>query len=213
LKNKNPTPESVLGQRGSLAATCLVQSPAPRSIWVERFLPFLRRLADWANRLGVSLIGKGGPASATTEWNPLGEIAASDSRNTACAQAFGAPWIGVDLDGTLAEWTPDLGVERIGEPVPEMIERVRVWIAEGYRVKIFTARACAPALIPPIREWLQKHHLPDLEVTNAKDFAMIELWDDRCVQVHSNLGQPVTPSRPAANGLGAGGLTSEPSSK
>ena len=33
--------------------------------------------------------------------------------------------------------------------------------------------------IPPIREWLKKHGLPELEITNAKDMDMIELWDDR----------------------------------
>jgi hypothetical protein len=35
--------------------------------------------------------------------------------------------------------------------------------------------------------------LPDLEVTNAKDMDMIELWDDRAVQVIPNTGNPVTP--------------------
>jgi hypothetical protein len=30
-----------------------------------------------------------------------------------------------------------------------------------------------------------------LEVTNVKDLHMVELWDDRCVQVVSNTGEPV----------------------
>jgi hypothetical protein len=34
--------------------------------------------------------------------------------------------------------------------------------------------------------------LPDLEVTNVKDLHMIELWDDRCVQVTTNLGEPIS---------------------
>jgi hypothetical protein len=33
--------------------------------------------------------------------------------------------------------------------------------------------------------------LPELEVTNVKDHRMIELWDDRCVQVTTNLGEPI----------------------
>jgi len=33
--------------------------------------------------------------------------------------------------------------------------------------------------------------LPELEVTNVKDFAMIELWDDRCKQVIINTGELV----------------------
>jgi len=65
----------------------------------------------------------------------------------------------------------------------------------GYRVKIVTARAEQPDLaIPPILDWLEKHGLPQLEVTNAKDMDMIELWDDRCVQVIPNTGNPVGPN-------------------
>jgi hypothetical protein len=65
----------------------------------------------------------------------------------------------------------------------------------GYRVKIVTARAQnAELAIPPIRNWLNKHGLPDLEITNAKDMDMIELWDDRCVQVIPNTGNPVGPA-------------------
>ena len=65
----------------------------------------------------------------------------------------------------------------------------------GYRVKIVTARAQNPELaVPPIREWLAKHGLPELEITNAKDMDMIELWDDRCLQVIQNTGRPIGPN-------------------
>ena len=40
-------------------------------------------------------------------------------------------WIGVDLDGTLAfhgEW---LGHTHIGEPIPLMLKRVKLWLSEG----------------------------------------------------------------------------------
>jgi hypothetical protein len=43
-----------------------------------------------------------------------------------------------------------------------------------------------------IKEWLTGCGLPDLEVTNVKDLNMIELWDDRCVQVTTNLGEPIS---------------------
>ena len=72
-----------------------------------------------------------------------------------------------------------------------MFNRVKKWIAEGKTVKIFTARASSPRQIAAVKKWLARHGLPDLEVTNTKDLRMIELWDDRCVQVSTNLGEPV----------------------
>lgn len=98
-------------------------------------------------------------------------------------------WVGVDLDATLAEYNGWRGAENIGKPIPAMLERVKKWIAEGVTVKIFTARASIPEQIPPIHEWLEKHGLPRLEVTNVKDFAMVELWDDRAVQIIPNTGK------------------------
>ncbi|MBO93371.1 MAG: hypothetical protein CMI32_00530 [Opitutales bacterium] len=118
-------------------------------------------------------------------------------------QQFGAredlQWIGVDLDGTLCEAQNWQGFDHIGNPVPLMLKRVKIWLEMGYRVKIVTARAAEPEkAIPPIKAWLEKHGLPDLEVTNAKDMDMIELWDDRCIQVIPNTGRPITPMEPDA---------------
>lgn len=45
------------------------------------------------------------------------------------------------------------------------------------------------ANIAPVREWLRKHGLGDLEVTNMKDFDMELLFDDRCRQVETNTGR------------------------
>ena len=98
-------------------------------------------------------------------------------------------WVGVDLDGTLAHYTGWKGMEHIGEPIPAMMDRVRKWVDEGVTVKIFTARACVPEQIPFVHAWLEKQGLPPLEVTNVKDFAMIELWDDRCIRVEPNTGR------------------------
>lgn len=98
-------------------------------------------------------------------------------------------WIGVDLDGTLAHYDGWAGPESIGAPVPLMMTRVREWLRLGKEVRIFTARACVPEQIPPIKAWLAKHGLPDLAITNTKDFGMAELWDDRCIQVMPNTGQ------------------------
>jgi len=104
-------------------------------------------------------------------------------------------WIGVDLDGTLSEHSDAISLDQIGPPVPQMVARVKDWIGQGYTVKIFTARASIPEGIPPVERWLAEQGLPALEVTCEKDFHMIELWDDRGVQVIANLGQPVGTSQ------------------
>ena len=96
-------------------------------------------------------------------------------------------WIGVDLDGTLAHYESGQ-FPVIGDPIPRMMNRVRGWLAKGKTVKIFTARACEPEGIPPVKAWLQKVGLPDLEVTNAKDYNMVEFWDDRAISVIPNTG-------------------------
>ena len=101
------------------------------------------------------------------------------------------PWIGVDLDGTLAKHDMWVSQNHIGKPVPQMMKRVKKWVDQGIRVKIVTARASVPDGVPPVKKWLKKQGLPDLEVTNQKDFSMIELWDDRAIQVIINTGTPV----------------------
>jgi hypothetical protein len=108
------------------------------------------------------------------------------------ARYGGSHWIGIDLDGTLAHDPgnkDDFG--EIGRPIMPMLNRLGKWIADGKTVKIFTARASSPRQVVMIKEWLAGHGLPDLEVTNVKDRRMIELWDDRCVQVTTNLGEPI----------------------
>jgi len=98
-------------------------------------------------------------------------------------------WIGVDLDGTLAHYDGWKGPDHIGEPIPKMLERVKLWMAVNkYDVRIFTARASVPEQIPPVQKWLEKHGIGGLIITNVKDFSMVELWDDRCTQVITNTG-------------------------
>lgn len=99
--------------------------------------------------------------------------------------------MGIDLDGTLARFGAWRGFNHIGKPVKSMVRRVEQWQEAGYQVKIFTARASIPEAIPPVKKWLKKHKLGDLEVTNRKDLNLVELWDDRSVQVMPNTGHPV----------------------
>lgn len=103
-------------------------------------------------------------------------------------------WIGVDLDGTLAEYHGWNG-GKIGRPIPAMANRVRQWLADGTAVKIFTARVGSKDSeetafeFNRIQDWTEEHFGVRLPVTCSKDFAMVELWDDRCVQVVPNTGQ------------------------
>lgn len=111
-------------------------------------------------------------------------------------EAHGQGWIGVDLDGTLAHYDGWKGASHIGEPIPAMVSRVRIWIQEGKDVRIFTGRVtegkgdeheCRAA----IQDWLRAQGLPHLPVTNVKDHFMLELWDDRSIQVVPNTGMTV----------------------
>ncbi len=100
-------------------------------------------------------------------------------------------WYGVDLDGTLARWDHFVPASEIGEPIPAMVDRVKAWLAAGEEVRIVTARAGWPDCIPYVQEFSRKVFGVVLPVTASKDDAMIELWDDRAVQVIRNLGIPV----------------------
>ena len=98
-------------------------------------------------------------------------------------------WIGVDLDGTLAEYAKWEGPDHIGAPVQKMLSRVKKWLKDGEDVRVFTARASVPDLIPPVQEWCRKYVGQVIPVTNVKDFACVEVWDDRCVQIEMNTGE------------------------
>jgi hypothetical protein len=105
-------------------------------------------------------------------------------------------WIGVDLDGTLAEYDGWKGPGIIGDPVPRMLERVKKWIEDGKNVRIVTARVSRggherEVAEAAIRRWCVRHVGRALPITNVKDFGMIELWDDRAVQVVPNKGERV----------------------
>lgn len=126
-------------------------------------------------------------------------------------------WIAVDLDGTLAEYTGWVSSIHIGPPVPLMLERVKNWLAMGKDVRIFTARIYpindvlyGNAKRPEEGTWIERSRLDDawdavhaiqrwclqhlgvvIPITNVKDFSMVTLYDDRCVQVIPNTGELV----------------------
>jgi len=98
-------------------------------------------------------------------------------------------WTGVDLDGTLAYFSRTSSYDKVGKPVPAMLALVKKMINHGIRVKIFTARVQDPEQLPIIRKWLKDNGLPELEITNIKDYNMTRLYDDRCIQVERNTGR------------------------
>ncbi len=121
-------------------------------------------------------------------------------------------WIGVDLDGTLAEYDGWHVDGSIGKPIPAMVERVKAWIAEGKDVRIFTARVWPIGTVVfesqfpghhefdnrlhqaaeqqlKIQAWCEQHLGVILPVTCVKDYDMIVLYDDRAVQVELNTGR------------------------
>ena len=105
-------------------------------------------------------------------------------------------WIGIDLDGTLAEYDGWKGVEHIGKPIPSMVKRVKEWISEGKDVRIFTARVCMSqskkdltTAHEAISAWCRKYIGKELKITAEKDWKLIKLWDDRCVSVIPNTGE------------------------
>ena len=130
---------------------------------------------------------------ATADQNQSLQVDSSDRDQRASTPPVG--WIGVDLDGTLAEFHHWEGIFRIGDPVPRMLERVKAWLLEGKDVRIFTARV-SPGQSPfaimtarlAIRHWCQRHLGQSLPATATKDFSMIELWDDRAIGIIRNTG-------------------------
>jgi hypothetical protein len=93
-------------------------------------------------------------------------------------------WIGVDFDGTLAEYHGYKGDDHVGKPIEPMVKKVRQWLREGRDVRLFTARSASPAL----RRWMVEHLGRSLPITHTKDHKMQALYDDRAVQVKRNLG-------------------------
>jgi hypothetical protein len=113
-------------------------------------------------------------------------------------------WVGVDLDGTLAHWDGYVAYDSIGDPIPAMVQRVSRWLELGIRVKVVTARLhdhgeryCKlssrwygrPHVINAVHRWCVDNIGMAMEVTCSKDEHMIELWDDRAVQVITNTGR------------------------
>ena len=108
-------------------------------------------------------------------------------------------WVGFDLDGTLANTSEGFkGWDHIGPPIPAMIEKVKFFLNQKKRVKIFTARVGSLSLEwngvtreqveAVVKAWCKEHIGTELEVTAEKDLCLIRFYDDAGVQVFPNTG-------------------------
>jgi hypothetical protein len=94
-------------------------------------------------------------------------------------------WVGVDLDGTLAEplWTPENPTSEIGDPIPESIEKVHELVRAGYKIIIHTSRPWTDYQI--IEQWLTHYGIPYKEIQCGKPLYAAYI-DDRAI--HSEAG-------------------------
>lgn len=115
------------------------------------------------------------------------------SEMAAIAKMRGTPmpnctqWVGVDLDGTLAEYEGSTQGGRIGKPRDAMLAMVRELLANGDEVRIVTARVASTVAdrdwqAQQITQWLVSHlgeMARGVKITAEKDKDMLTLYDDR----------------------------------
>jgi hypothetical protein len=121
-------------------------------------------------------------------------------------------WVGIDFDGTIAEHEPASDLRIPGAPVPAIVDLALNLLENLVQVKIFTARVYPLNIcVWPDTELkflpFQHRNVEDsvahvravqqfcldnlgfvLPVTNIKDYAMSQLYDDRAIQVIRNKG-------------------------
>lgn len=102
-------------------------------------------------------------------------------------------WVGIDLDGTLAEYNGWKGIEHIGRPIMPIVYLIQSLVANGIKVRIFTARCQeGPKAIEYITKWCYDYVGLALPVTDKKDFGLIAIIDDRATGVEMNTGRLLT---------------------
>lgn len=104
----------------------------------------------------------------------------------------GEPWVGFDLDKTLAKYTTFQGPTVIGAPIPAMVDELKKHLDAGDNVRIVTARVSKDTdgkAKRAIEGWLQKNVGTALPVTDKKDEFMTRLYDDKAVAVEPNTGK------------------------
>jgi hypothetical protein len=98
-------------------------------------------------------------------------------------------WVGVDLDGTLAEplWTPDNPTTEIGDPIWSNVDKLKVLVAMGYKIFIHTSRPWTDYAV--IEQWLQHYGIPYKEIQCGKPLYAAYI-DDRAINAEEKSWLP-----------------------
>jgi hypothetical protein len=107
-------------------------------------------------------------------------IGVANSRPPEYVQRNNLLWIGVDLDGTIAQpvWTPENPTSEIGDPIPENIDKIRDLVAAGYKIIIHTSRAWTD--YERIETYLKHYQIPFKEIQCGKPLYAAYV-DDRAI--------------------------------
>lgn len=103
------------------------------------------------------------------------------------------------------------GHDYIGDPIPEMLDKVKKALAEGSEVFIFTARITpfdnsfkeyldATKQVVLIAQWCQHYLGQLLPITNQKLRVFTQMWDDKGKEVIPNTGVFLSELAGAAQG-------------
>lgn len=98
-------------------------------------------------------------------------------------------WVGVDLDGTLAEplWTPENPTSQIGDPIPESLVKVHQLVAAGYKIIVHTSRPWTD--YEAIENWLTYYKIPFKEIQCGKPLYAAYV-DDRAINADAESWLP-----------------------
>ena len=77
-----------------------------------------------------------------------------------------------------------------------MVDRVKSMLDKGMNIVIFTARVSAgnsdaAEARETIARWCELHLGRVLPITSDKNYQIVEMWDDRAVQIIPNTGIPI----------------------
>jgi broad specificity phosphatase PhoE/2'-5' RNA ligase/cation transport regulator ChaB len=155
-------------------------------------IPEICKVAEWH----ASVLAATAPSSVKEAWGGkhaakwVGKIIAKVGKDGTQWPS----WIAEDLDGVLAE-NPQEGDEsfdgtQIGKPIAAEVARVKQFLKEGKKVKIFTARIADDPdgkIERAIKAWCKEHIGQELPVTNEKDPGMVQIRDDKAQRVENGV--------------------------
>jgi len=103
------------------------------------------------------------------------------------------PWVGIDLDGTLAENVVPYKCGVIGKPIEPIVRVAKKLLEEGITIKILTARVSSnnpdrAQNFRAIQRWCKKHLGKEVDITAEKDYNMVYSIDDLTKQVIQDKG-------------------------